>query len=279
MKKISSQVGPVRFVLLVLLSFISANCFSNDELVPENTLLSDFPFGTRMVVKKEMTRISAAGRNVVSFDGRTVYEDIIGSSHSCYSDEVNCFNKASFPWLSLTGNLVLHVGDVFSVVYKVPESTMEHFYLIGHVFRSGIMTNDSLSIHFPTDTKNAEPKTIGDFNKLTNYTFQFVYDDPMKFELYPGMDKEVAMEVEVKKITDHLKAQQYEQALSRFFRVSKALHADNLKMDELLAYYYVSTADKAGDKAFASGLATWYLRDYGKKGGHYKEVVEILSRQ
>ncbi|VVO49537.1 hypothetical protein PS862_00238 [Pseudomonas fluorescens] len=277
MKKLSSQVSPMRLVALTLLSLISTYCSSNDEPLPEDTLLNSLPESARMVVKKAMTHVNAYDRNVVSFDGRTVYEDIVGSSNLCYSK--HCVNKESFPWLSLMYHHTLSVGEVFSIAYSPASSSDELFSLNGYVLQSGVKTKDYLGFHIPSGTKNQAPRTVGDFNKLTNYTFQFIYDDPKKFELYPGMDKEIALEIEMKKITDMLKSQQYEEALPRFRRVFKALDANNMEIEEVLAYYYVFTLDKTGRKNSATSLAKAYLDQWGKKGAHYSEMVEIASKQ
>lgn len=279
MEKLSLQISIMRLVALALVSLTSTNCFSNDEALPEDTLLSNLPDSARMVVKKEMNHVNAYDRNVVSFDGRTVYEDIVGSSNPCYSNQVNCFNKESFPWLSLMGHHTLNIGEVFSIEYNPPSSSSELFSLNGYVLQSGVKTEDYLGFHIPSGTKNQAPRTVGDFNKLTNYTFQFVYDDPKKFELYPGMDKEIALEIEMKKITDLLKSQKYEEAIPRFQRVFKALAANNMKLDEVLAYYYIFTLDKTGRKNTAASLSKAYLNEWGKKGAHYSEVVEIASKQ
>ena len=279
MKKTLLQTNITRLVTLTLVSLISTNCFSNNEPLSEDTLLTNLPDSTRMVVKKEMNHVNAYDRNVVSFDGRAVYEDIVGSSNPCYSNQVNCFNKESFPWLSLMGHHTLSVGEVFSIVYQRAGSSNELFSLNGYVLQAGVKTEDFLRFHIPSGTKNQTPRTIGDFNKLTNYTFQFVYDDPKRFELYPGMDKEIALEIEMKKITGLLKSEQYEEALPRFQRVFKALDANNMKIDEVLAYYYIFTLDKTGRKKSVMNLAEGYLNEWGKKGAHYNEVVEMLGKQ
>ncbi|MGZ7456596.1 hypothetical protein ACXPVS_07215 [Pseudomonas sp. Ma2-10] len=279
MKKLTSQISSMRFVVMAMLSLFSANCFSNGELLPEDTLLAKLPGSARVVVKKEMNHVNAYDRNVVSFDGRTVYEDIVGSSNPCYSNQVNCFNKESFPWLSLMGHHTLSVGEVFSIAYKPASSSSDLFSLNGYVLQSGVKTEDYLGFHIPSGTKNQAPRTVGDFNKLTNYTFQFVYDDPKKFELYPGMDKEIALEIEMKKITGLLKSQQYEEALPRFQRVFMALDANNMEIDEVLAYYYIFTLDKTGRKQSVKNLSEGYFATWGKKGTHYSEVVEMAGKQ
>ncbi|MNF72399.1 hypothetical protein D3C84_543780 [compost metagenome] len=93
------------------------------------------------------------------------------------------------------------------------------------------------------------------------------------------MDKEIALEIEMKKITGLLKSEQYEEALPRFQRVFKALDANNMKIDEVLAYYYIFTLDKTGRKKSVMNLAEGYLNEWGKKGAHYNEVVEMLGKQ
>lgn len=279
MKKLSSQISPMRLGALAFLSLISTHCFSNDELLPEDTLLTNLPGSARMVVKKTMNHVQAYDRNVVSFDGKTVYEDIFGFSHPCYSNQPNCFNTASFPNLSLMHHHNLDVGEIFSIAYSPPSSSADLFSLNGYVLSSGVKTKDYLGFDFPAGTKNQAPRTVGDFNKLTNYTFQFVYDDPKKFELYPGMDKEIALEIEMKKITGLLKNQQYEEALPRFQRVFKALDANNMKIDEMLAYYYIFTLDKTGRKKSVISLAEGYLNEWGKQGAHYNEVIEMAGKQ
>jgi hypothetical protein len=278
MKKMYSRVSQVRFGLLALTSLVCVQSWANDEPLPEDMLLSNLPSSARMIVKKPMNTVRAYDRNMVSFDGQTVYEDIIGSSHICYSNQVNCFNTASFPYLSLMYHHSLDVGEVFSIEYSPPSSDNSLFGLNGYVLKSGVKTDDYLGFDFPSRTRNQTPRTIGDFNKLTNYTFQFVYDDPNKFELYPGMDKEVALDIEMKKITDLLKVSKYEEAIPRFHRVFKALKADGVDEDELLVYYYVFTLDKAGRKGDASRAANIYLKTYGKQSAHYKEVIEIASK-
>ncbi|MCP1518689.1 hypothetical protein J2Y74_002999 [Pseudomonas migulae] len=279
MKKLSLRISTIRLVALTLVSLISTNCFSNDEPLSEDTLLTKLPDSARMVVKKAMNHVHAYDRNVVSFDGKTVYEDIFGFSHPCYSNQPNCFNTASFPNLSLMYHHSLDVGETFSIKYDPPSSSTDLFSLDGYVLNSGVKTKDYVSFDFVAGTKNQAPRTIGDFNKLTNYTFQFVYDDPKKFELYPGMDKEIALEIEMKKITGLLKSEQYEEALPRFQRVFKALDANNMKIDEVLAYYYIFTLDKTGRKKSVMNLAEGYLNEWGKKGAHYNEVVEMLGKQ
>ena len=278
MKQQSSKSNPLRLLVLALLSSFSAYSFSNGEALPEDTLLTKLPDSARMVVKKAMTNVRAYDRNVVSFDGRTVYEDIVGSSNICYSNQVNCYNTESFPWLSLMGHHTLDVGEIFSISYDPASSSSELFSLNGYVLRSGVKTDDYLGFHIPARTRNQIPRTVGDFNKITNYTFQFVYDDPNKFELYPGMDKQVALELEMKKITGLIKNGQYEESLPRFQRVFKSLDVDNVKADEILVYYYVVALDKAGHKSSASKFATEYLADFGRGGAHYDEVIEIMSR-
>lgn len=279
MKKLSLRRSTIRLVALTLVSLISTNCFSNDESLSEDTLLTNLPDSARMVVKKAMNHVHAYDRNVVSFDGKTVYEDIFGFSHPCYSNQPNCFNGASFPHLSLMYHHSLDVGETFSIKYDPPSSSAVLFSLDGYVLNAGVKTENYVSFDFVSGTKNQAPRTIGDFNKLTNYTFLFVYDDPKKFELHPGMDKEIALEIEMKKITGLLKSQQYEEALPRFQRVFKALDANNVPVDEMLAYYYIFTMDKTGRKKTVMKLTEVYLNTWGKKGAHYGEIVEIAGRQ
>ena len=93
-----------------------------------------------------------------------------------------------------------------------------------------------------------------------------------------ALDQGVQVDLLMNKITSSLKAGKAAEALPAFAQLESMESSLAKPLPESFNYFYIETLDKTGDALKAYSRAEAYMSKYGKKGGHYAEVIEIMSR-
>lgn len=119
-----------------------------------------------------------------------------------------------------------------------------------------------------------ESMSVSELIDLTGGLLKIVWDDPERFELMPGLDNSVALDIFMTRIVNAIKDEDFKLAVSLFKSVEKT---KGLKPD-VFWLQYAEASEKAGDKEKAREIATDYLKRHGRTGTKYKEMVALLGR-
>ena len=250
----------------VLLLMIGLPAFASNDPVPGNTLLTRLPDGTRLVVKAKMN----------------VYEQ----NQSNDPGIVKIFGSYSYLSLNIDNNtsVLLEEGTplpIVKTVTSINEVRTASPYVItsrsaGRKKMLVIEWVNSRSLRGAVwlDERDGElPNSVDDFNRWLGKYFQVIYDDPGS-DPYPGMEKGLVLDIVMGKITAALKANKYAEALPHF----ALLERQGTALPESFYYYYTDTLEKAGQKDKARAGAATYLKNYGKTGRYYPQVIELMGR-
>ena len=93
-----------------------------------------------------------------------------------------------------------------------------------------------------------------------------------------GVNQEVQADLLMAKITSAIKAGRAADALLFFAELENMEPSLSEPLPEGFYYNYIVALDKAGEQAKALERANAYVETYGRRGKHYGQVVEIMSR-
>jgi hypothetical protein len=117
------------------------------------------------------------------------------------------------------------------------------------------------------------PLTVGEFRKAYGKYFDILIREP-----YPDMDKDIVVDIEMKKITSVIESKSsspgdYKRILPSFYYLETKL--DDLP--ESFYYYFIEVLAKQYRLDLVKVRATDYIKKYGKSGKYYTQVIKHLN--
>lgn len=93
-----------------------------------------------------------------------------------------------------------------------------------------------------------------------------------------ALDKDIEVDLLMSKITTAIKTDKTADALPSFAKLESMEPSLGKPLPENFHFFYIDALDKSGDYTKALSRCNIYLEKFGKKGKHYGQVIEIMSR-
>jgi len=255
-------------ILFFLLQIAFASAAHSQEL-PKSTPINELPSSTALVVKRDIVLLEKSNKPSYSrvefnHEYKEKYNDYNGFYVLCRERRVF---KASSDRSSLLRVTSIKSSSIHrdAVGNKYPEHDID---LIDFYFVSDEV-DESLDCSVRIITiEEPIPKTIEDLMPYLDGMFEFVDTDP-----YAKFDDETALKIIVKKITTLIENGSYTDSLFYFSMWER--RQENLP--EEFYYYYAKALEQTGNKEKSMKYATKYLNKYGKDGGHYEQIIELIA--
>lgn len=249
-----------KFLMLALL-MASTGVVADGRELPANTPLCNIPDGTRLVARANL-------------DESYWLSTVAGAGEWKRKQEGN---SAEFDIAQESGYFRIYKGDSFRITRTESSCASEPNQYGNVTVYLSFWRSDEERLNFydfyKVDKGSAKKWVIGDFLKLSDDKFTFIYSDPN--DPYSGMDARVAVDIVMAKITAAFKAEQYADALPHF----TYLERKNIPLPESFYFHQIHALEKSGNPGEAKQRALEYLKRYGSKGKYYSQVIEVMARQ